>query len=106
MGVRGDLQLLEMAVKRRWNVNLEDAAQTVNELLRSGDERIRARAASIAVVMEGQNQKDEHKAIDVNIQQGNDQLSKIAFELGIDPALIVDGSREADSSAEVAEEGE
>ena len=95
MGVRGDLRMLEMAVRRRWNINTDAAANTVNELLSSSDERIRARAAAIASVMEGQNQKDEHKIIDVNLQYTNDRVSKIAAELGIDPALIVDAEGEA-----------
>ena len=95
MGVRGDLRLLEMAVKRRWKIDCEAAARTVNDLLRSPDERIAARAAAIAAVMEGQNQKDEHKVIDVRVQIRHDQLPGIAADLGLDFALVEDVARKA-----------
>jgi hypothetical protein len=93
------LLLLERAVKRRWNIDCEAAAQTVNDLLRSPDERIAARAAAIAAVMEGQNQKDEHKVLDVRVQIRHDQLPGIAADLGVDIAAIEDVTRQANSSA-------
>lgn len=48
-------------------------------------------AASRALIAaESQNVTDEHKIIDVRIQQRNDRLDAIAAELGIDPSLIID----------------
>lgn len=95
MGVRGDLVLLERAVRHRWKIDTEKAAATVNELLDSPDERIRARAAAIATVMESQNQKDEHKVIDVRVQTRHDQLPEIAADLGIEVSAIEDAARKA-----------
>ncbi len=95
MGVRGDLRLLETAVRRRWNIDTERAAQTVNEALTSSDERIRMRAAGIAAVMEGQNQKDEHKVIDVRVTTRHDKLASVAANLGIDLGAIEAAEREA-----------
>ena len=87
--------MLETAVKRRWKIDCDAAAQTVNDLLRSPDERIAARAAAIAAVMEGQNQKDEHKVIDVRVTTRHDQLASVAADLGIDIGAIEAAEREA-----------
>ena len=84
-----------MAVRRRWKIDLDEAAATVNRLLQSGDERIQARAAAIAAVMEGQNQKDEHKVLDVRVQIRHDQLPGIAADLGVDIGVIENAAREA-----------
>ncbi|MFM7009744.1 MAG: hypothetical protein ACKO0Z_10500 [Betaproteobacteria bacterium] len=82
-------------MRRRWPIDAKKAAETVNELLNSPDERIQARAAAIAAVMEGQNQKDEHKVIDVRVQVRNDQLTGIAADLGIEVGAIADVIRQA-----------
>lgn len=95
MGVRGDLRMLETAVRRRWSIDTEKAAATVNSFLEDPDPRIAVRAAAIAVLMEAQNQKDEHKVIDVGIQQQHARLDAIAAELGVDQRLIEDASRQA-----------
>ena len=97
MGVRGDLVLLERAVRRRWKIDLEKTASVVNELLSSDDERIQARAAAIAVQMEKQNQADEHKVVDVRVTTRHDEISAIAADLGIAPSLIESLSGEADT---------
>lgn len=98
MGVRGDLLLLERAVKQRWKINRDKAADEVNALLSSTDERIKARALAIAVAMESQNQKDEHKVLDVRVQIRHDQLPGIAADLGVDFALVEDAARKAIAS--------
>lgn len=97
MGVRGDLCLLETAVRRRFAIDREKAAQEVNKLMDSSDPRIRVRALSIAVMMESQNQKDEHKVIDVRVQTRNDELLGIATDLGIEVSVIEDAARQTDS---------
>jgi len=97
MGIKGDLVLLERAVRRRWNIDLEKTAEIVNELLNSPDERIKARAASIAVQMEKQNQDDEHKIIDVRIAKRNAELDAIAADLGIEVTAIEDATRKSES---------
>jgi hypothetical protein len=100
MGVRGDLVLLERAVKRRWNIDLEKTASVVNKLLSSDDERIQARATAIAVQMEKQNQADEHKVVDVRVTTRHDEISAIAADLGIAPSLIESFSGEADTGSD------
>jgi len=97
MGVRGDLQLLEMAVRRRFPIDAEKAARTVNQFLDDTDPRVALRAAAIAALMESQNQKDEHKIIDGMLSSGNDRLSSVAADLGLDPGLIEAAAREASS---------
>jgi hypothetical protein len=98
VGIRSDARLLEMAIRRRWNVPAELAERTVVELLQSEDERIRARALGIAVIMEGQNQKDEHKLIDVSnasLQLGDDSILRIAEETGLSAEAIRDANRKS-----------
>jgi hypothetical protein len=97
MGVRGDLQLLEMAVRRRFNIDTEKAAREVNALMSDPDPRVQLRALGIAALMESMNQKDEHKVIDGQLTARDSELSRIASDLGIDPRLIVDGSIKTDS---------
>ena len=86
---------MEMAVRRRFPIDAEMAAQTVNRFLNDTDPRVALRAASIVAMMESQNQKDEHKIIDGIISTGNDRLSLVAADLGIDPSLIEAATREA-----------
>lgn len=80
MGVRGDLRLLETAVRRRWNIDTEAAAKTINDHLSDADPRVALRAAGIAAVMESQNQKDEHKELD----EFSNRVIELAKRLGID----------------------
>jgi hypothetical protein len=98
MGVRGDLRLLEMAVRRRFNIDTEKAAREVNQLMSDPDPRVQLRALGIAALMESMNQKDEHKVIDGQLTARDSELSRIASDLGIDPRLIVDGSIQTDRS--------
>jgi hypothetical protein len=53
--------------------------------------------------MVGQNQKDEHKVIDVRVVTRNDQFDAIAAELGITLDLIEHAARQADITAGGAE---
>lgn len=77
MGVRGDLQMLETAIRRRYPIDAEKAAHTVNQFLSDPDPRAALRAAAIAALMEGQNQKDEHHRAIIELQRIRDQLSAL-----------------------------
>jgi hypothetical protein len=86
MGVRGDLVLLERAIRHRW-VTDDLKALTINSLrsaLQSGDARTELRAANIVAILEAQNQKDEHKAVDVAVESDGNRFLEIAERLGID----------------------
>lgn len=73
--------------------------ETLTEIAQSpeykGSERVSACNALIAA--EGQNQKDEHKVVDIGIAKRNAELDAIASDLGIDPRLIVDAKAEGGS---------
>ena len=97
MGIKGDLKTLETMVRRRYPINAKRAAEVVNDALESEDDRVRMRAATIAAMMEAQNQRDEHKVLDVRVQIRHDQLPGIAADLGIPLSVIEDAAREADS---------
>lgn len=88
MGQRSDLQLIERAVKQRWNFDKTLAERAVEDGLQSTDDRVRVRALAIAVAMEKQNQVDEHKVIDSDAQLRRDRLIALAARLGINPILI------------------
>ena len=77
MGVRGDLQMLETAIRRRYPVDAEKAARTVNQFLDDPDPRAALRAAAIAALMEGQNQKDEHHKAVIELERIRDQLTTL-----------------------------
>lgn len=99
MGVRGDMRMLERAIKNRWLTEdlKEEAIETIRRGLRCGDSRAEQTAVRSLIAMEAQNQKDEHKVIDVRVVTRNDQIPAIAAELGIDLALVEDAARKAGS---------
>jgi hypothetical protein len=68
------------------------------------DEAVQMAAVRAIVSMVGQNQKDEHKVIDVRVVTRNDQYDAIAAELGIAPDLIEHAARQADIIAGRTEE--
>lgn len=84
MGVRGDLVLLETAVRRRWDIDCKSAAETINKCLTDADPRVALRAAGIAALMESQNQKDEHKDLD----EFSNRVLELANRLGVDVSAI------------------
>ena len=101
MGVRGDLRLLETAVRRRYPIDAERAAETVNAHLNDPDPRVALRAASIAAIMEGQNQKDEHAQADALRRK----LLELAIEYGAGSlADGQDGHRESDDHRSAIED--
>ena len=100
MGVRGEMRMLERAIKNRWLTDdlKADALQAIKRGLNCGDDRAEQTAVRNLIAMEAQNQKDEHKVIDVRVQTRNDELAGIADDLGIEVGLIEDAARQADCS--------
>jgi hypothetical protein len=64
----------------------------------SEDDRAVARALSILVQMESQNQTDEHKIVDVSIARRHAELDAIAADLGVEIGIVEDASRKAADS--------
>ena len=69
--------MLETAIRRRYPVDAEKAARTVNQFLDDPDPRAALRAAAIAALMEGQNQKDEHHRAVIELERIRDQLATL-----------------------------
>jgi hypothetical protein len=69
--------MLETAIRRRYPVDAARAAETVNAFLGDADPRVALRAAQIAAVMEGQNQKDEHNAAIAALVEIRAQLASL-----------------------------
>ena len=87
MGVRGDLKVMETAIRKRWELTQEQKGKVVEKVMSvlsdpvaSGREILAA--ARVAAALEGQNQIDEHKQVDV-IQRGN-RFLEIAQRLKLD----------------------
>ena len=91
MGVRGDLQMLETAVRRRFPVDTELAAKAVNEGLKSDNPRVSLRAAQIAAIMESQNQRDEHHAAIIALEEIKSRLVDLRNQ-SVDARLSEHGS--------------
>jgi hypothetical protein len=106
MGVRGEMRMIERAIKNRWLTNdlKTDALAAIKRGLNCGDDRAEQTAVRNLIAMEAQNQKDEHKVIDVRVVTRNDQYDAIAAELGIAPDLIEHAARQADILAGRTEE--
>jgi hydroxymethylpyrimidine/phosphomethylpyrimidine kinase len=65
--------------------------------MNSSDDEIALKAISQVRALVAQNQKDEHKVLDVRVQIRHDQLDGIATDLGIEVSAIENVQREADS---------
>jgi uncharacterized Ntn-hydrolase superfamily protein len=91
--------MVERAIKNRWLTDdlKGEAIEAIRRGLRSGDDRAEQSAVRSLIAMEAQNQKDEHKVIDVRVETRNDELSGIAADLGIDISLIESAENEADN---------
>jgi hypothetical protein len=103
-----EMKLVNRAIRNRWDIPPEEMQKTMERAfhLRDNamDENTQMAAVRSIVSMVGQNQKDEHKVIDVRVVTRNDQYDAIAAELGIDPDLIEHAARQADILAGRAEE--
>lgn len=75
MGVRGDLRMVEMAIKKRWPTEelMPLAIDAVRRGLMSGDTRAEATAVRAVLAMEAMNQKDEQHA-DEQLDQGRNRV--------------------------------
>lgn len=93
-GVRGELQLIERAVKR-WGLEGSQKTKALERVLHvlenSQDERAILRAASVLVTMEAQNQRDEHLASGVD--ELRNRIIELAARAGIDSSVL--GTSEA-----------
>ena len=96
-----DLRLLRMAIKKRWDIPEEFRGVIVGRLrdmIENGDDEIALKAIAEARQLESQNQKDQHKVVDVSVSERNYQLDAIASDLGLDPSVIEAVAREAGGS--------
>ena len=100
MGVRGDVRMVQTALRRfPTEILIEKAIEATLRGLESGDPRAEATAVKNVIAMESLNQRDEHKVIDVRVVTRNDQLPGIAAELGVDFHLVERAARNASGSA-------
>lgn len=95
-----EARLINRAVRNRWEIPDDEVKRTIERVVylrdNAMDETVQMAAVRAIVSMVGQNQKDEHKVIDVRVVTRNDQYDAIAAELGIAPDLIEHAARQAD----------
>lgn len=100
MTPKQEARLINRAVRNRWDVPAEEMQKTIERVVylrdNAGDEAVQMAAVRAIVSMVGQNQKDEHKVIDVRVQTRHDELAGIAADLGIEVGTIEDAARQAD----------
>lgn len=96
-----DLRLWNRAIKQRWKIDesfRDIAVERLRKIIEEcDDDEIALKAIAQVRQLEAQNQKDEHKVLDVRVQIRHDQLPGIAADLGIEVSAIEDAAREADS---------
>ena len=101
-----DLRLLRMAVRKRWDIS-EDfrkiALARLAMIVSTGDDDIALKAIAEVRQLESQNQKDEHKVLDVSISARNDELDAIAADLGVEIGVIEAASRQTESGVDRTE---
>lgn len=92
-----DLRLLRRAIKKRWEIPDEFRDIIVGRLrdiIETGtDDDIALKAIAEARHLEAQNQKDEHKFVDVQLHKRDAELDAIAAELGVEVHLVEDAER-------------
>ncbi len=96
-----DLRLLRRAIKQRWEIPAEFRSVVVGrlrDLIMEGDPEIALKAIAEVRHLESQNQKDEHKAVDVSLRAEHDRLDEIARDLGIEVGLIEAAERQSGGS--------
>jgi hypothetical protein len=102
-----DLRLLRYAIKKRWEIPEEFRGVIVGrlrEIVEHGDDEIALKAIAEARQIEAQNQKDEHKIVDVSISNRHAELDAIAADLGLDVGLIEAVARKTSGGDSVAQE--
>jgi hypothetical protein len=101
-----DLRLLRRAIKKRWEIPAEFRDVVVGrlrDLIEDGDPEIALKAIAEVRHLESQNQRDDHKVVDVSIAAGNFELDAIAADLGIDIGAIEAADRAAAGGAVAAQ---
>lgn len=101
-----DLRLLRRAINKRWPIPEEFRGLIVGRLktiITDGSDEIALKAIAQIRQLELQNQKDDHKAIDVELALRNTDLDAIASDLGIEVRVIEDASRKAGICVDPAE---
>lgn len=99
MGIR-DTRMIQRAFESRWDIRPEYRDVLVKRLVKiiadpNSSPREVTAASKALIAAEAQNQSDQHKVIDVGVQQRNLELDSIAAELGIEAHLVVDAQRES-----------
>ena len=103
-----DLRLLRRAIKKRWEIPAEFRDVVVGrlrDLIEDGDPEIALKAIAEVRHLESQNQRDDHKVVDVSIAAGNFELDAIAADLGIEIGAIEAADRAATGGA-IATQGD
>lgn len=93
-----DLRLLRYAIKKRWEIPEAFRGLIVDRLrhvIENGDDDIALKAIAETRHLEAQNQKDEHKVIDVHVSARLNQLDALAADLGIEVSALEDATRKA-----------
>lgn len=106
MGYRSEARLIEMAIRKRWEISDEikrDTIDTAAAILQTGEkDRDRLAAARILIAAEKQNQDDEHKQSDIQRDNARrSRLAAIAARLGISESLVFDVEAQARGRIEV-----
>ena len=95
-----EARLINRAIVKRWDISPDEMKNTIDRVVHlrdyAEDEKTQMAAVRAIVSMVGQNQKDEHKVIDVRVTTRHDQLAGIAADLGIEVGAIEDAARKAD----------
>jgi hypothetical protein len=94
-----DLRLLRRAIKKRWQIPDEFRDVIVGRLrdiIVEADEEVALKAIAEVRHLEAQNQKDEHKLVDVSLSARNFELDAIAADLGVEIGIVEDASRKAE----------
>lgn len=98
-----DLRLWNRAIKQRWKIDdgfRDIAIERLRRIVEQcEDDEIALKAIGQVRQLEAQNQRDEHKVLDVRVQIRHDQLPGIAADLGIEISAIENAAREAGSSS-------
>ncbi len=98
MTPKQEARLINRAVRNRWDIPVEEMQKTIERVVylrdNADDEAVQMAAVRAIVSMVGQNQKDEHKVIDVRVQTRHDELAGIAADLGIEVDLVENAARQ------------
>lgn len=82
---RGDLTMVRMAIRKRWPVKGSLRAKVIEvakAMLDDDDPRNRTAAIKTIVMMEAQNQADEHKREPDKVEHMGDVVVKLEFDRG------------------------